>query len=132
MLVLLSKVSQIAGGEELSDEIDALAPSVVPGAVAFDDVGVVQINSFLKLPNNGCHLFICQAVGILQDPAPSNVNALLEIKALVDMLESPGAHLLSISARAGKQLGEGVESAFQPTYIGIANLHTQIHFEKSR
>lgn len=89
MLVLLPEVSEVPRGEEFCDEVDALALAVVPGAVALDDIWVVQINALFKLSHNCCHLLIAEPIGFPQYPAPGNVNALLQVKALVNVLESP-------------------------------------------
>lgn len=88
MLVLLPKIPQVARGEELCDEVDALALAVVPGKVALDDVGMVQVYALFQLTDDGSHLLIAQPIGSLQNPAPSDVNALLEVESLVYMLES--------------------------------------------
>lgn len=41
LLVALPVIAQVAAGEELGDEIDALGLGVLPTPVAADDVGVV-------------------------------------------------------------------------------------------
>lgn len=65
VLVLLAEVSQVARGEELGDEVDALGFGVMPGSIAFYDVRMVQINALLKLANDRCHLLIAQSIGFL-------------------------------------------------------------------
>lgn len=96
MFVEVPVLAQIARGEQLCDEVDAVALLVLPALKAFDDVWVLQVQALGHLADYLLQLFITQMVWLCADLAPGHINADLSVKGLVDLLEAPLTHHLSV------------------------------------
>ena len=97
MLMALPVLSQVARGEELSDQVDAVVILILPSPVAPYDVLVFQPQASGHLSDNIVHLGIIQVQSGLQDFAPGNVYPSSLVEALVNVLEAPCSHLCLVS-----------------------------------
>jgi hypothetical protein len=71
---------------------------ILPALEALDNVGVLQLQALGHLGHNLMQLLIAEVMRLCADFAPSNINAYLRVKRLVNLLEAPTPNNFSVPA----------------------------------
>lgn len=93
VLVLLTKIPQVARGEKFCDEIDAPSLIVMPSLVTSDNVGMIQLKTLCQFCHNGLHLLIHQSVCILYQANTSKYSRDARQKGWKSMAVVPRVYL---------------------------------------
>lgn len=87
-------LSEVARRKQLCYQVDASSLFVLPALKAFDDVGVVQLETGAYVVGDVGELLWTEVVCLRADFAPCNVDPILRVKGLVHLLESALANKL--------------------------------------